>query len=435
MRDLALTAFVFGALPFILWRPHIGVLMWTWLSIMNPHRLTWSFAYDMQFAFIVAVVTLISLLVSREPKKMPWTAETVVLLLFIAWMMLTTLFAMYPHDAWTHLQKVLKILLMVFVTMVLMQSKERINLLVWVMTLSLAFYGIKGGLFTLRGGGIHNVQGPPGSFITGNNEMALALIMTIPLLRYLQMTASKIWIRHGMTAAMLLTALAAIGSHSRGALVGMLAVGGVFWLKSRGKLFSGALVVIAAMTVLAIMPERWFERMGTIVNYQQDGSALRRINAWMVAINIAVDRPLGGGFEVFQPRTFAAYAPQSLRYADAHSIYFEVLGEHGFVGLALFLALGLVAWRSASWIIRRARGDPQNAWAGDLARMVQVSIVGYASAGAFLGLAYFDLYYTLVAVVVLCKMVLMKQDAEALLARKAQAGANADLPVAPAPAR
>src|SRR6266581_6192839 len=109
MRDIVLTAFIFGTLPFILWRPHIGVLVWTWIGFMNPHRLTWSFAYDMPFAMIVALVTLVSLLISREPKKIPWTRETIVLLIFIVWMLITTIFAVYPEFAWDHMNKVAKI--------------------------------------------------------------------------------------------------------------------------------------------------------------------------------------------------------------------------------------------------------------------------------------------------------------------------------------
>jgi probable O-glycosylation ligase (exosortase A-associated) len=119
---------------------------------------------------------------------------------------------------------------------------------------------------------------------------------------------------------------------------------------------------------------------------------------------------LGGGFEAFRPEMFAAYAPNPSMVHDAHSIFFEVLGEHGFVGLALFLLLGVMTWRSASWIIRHARGHPQKRWAADLAAMVQVSLVGYASAGAFLGLAYFDFYYTLVATVILIRIVLLEQN-------------------------
>jgi hypothetical protein len=43
--------------------------------------------------------------------------------------------------------------------------------------------------------------------------------------------------------------------------------------------------------------------------------------------------------------------------------------------------------------------------------MIQVSLVAYVTAGAFLGLAYFDYYYTLVAVVVLCKSWLLSHAA------------------------
>jgi probable O-glycosylation ligase (exosortase A-associated) len=128
-----------------------------------------------------------------------------------------------------------------------------------------------------------------------------------------------------------------------------------------------------------------------------------------MAFNLAKDRPLGGGFDSFQPMMFAMYAPDPDNVHDSHSIYFEVLGEHGFIGLGLFLVLGLMTWRTASEVIRRARDDPGRRWAADLAAMVQVSLVGYASAGAFLGLAYFDFYYTLIAVVVLCKIVISRE--------------------------
>ena len=410
MRDIFVTAVIFGALPFVFARPYIGILLWTWVSFMNPQRLCWGFAYDFPFAQVIAIVTLISALISREPKRIPWTRETVVLLIFIGWMVITTIFSVYPVLAWPELEKVVKIQLMVFVTMMLMQSKERINLLVWVMALSLAFYGVKGGIFTITNGGMYHVRGPNGTFIGGDNEMGLALIMTIPLLRYLQLTSTRAWLRYALVASMVLCALAAIGSQSRGAMLGMAVMGLFFWLKSRGKFFTGIVTATAVVLILMIMPQQWFDRMATIETYQHDQSAMGRINAWHMAFNLAKDKPLGGGFDVFQRGMFAIYAPQPENVHDSHSIYFEVLGEHGFFGLFLFLMLGLMVWRTASWIIRRARGDPENRWAADLAAMVQVSLIGYASAGAFLGLANFDLYYTLIAVVVLCKTVLVARQ-------------------------
>jgi probable O-glycosylation ligase (exosortase A-associated) len=433
MRDVALTLFIFGTLPFILWRPHIGVLVWTWIGFMNPHRLTWGFAYDMPFAMIVALVTLVSLLMSREPKKIPWTRESIVLLVFLAWILLTTTQAMYPVFAWPHFNQIWKIQLMVFVTMILMQSKERINQLVWVIAMSIGFYGVKGGIFTIVHGGVYHVRGPEGSFIGGDNEMGLALIMTIPLLRYLQLTSSKVWVRGFLTVAMVLCAVATVGSQSRGALVGLVAMGTFLWFKSRNKFFTALLGAIAIALVLLVMPQEWHDRMSTIQNYEQDQSAMGRINAWKMAFNMAKDRPLGGGLESFQDYSFALYAPNPDDVHASHSIYFEVLGEHGFVGLGLFLMLGLMTWRSASWVIGRARRDREKRWAADLAAMVQVSLVGYASAGAFLGLAYFDYYYTLIALVILCKTILTS-DAVSRVAEPAVDAAQPPLAGGPATA-
>jgi putative inorganic carbon (hco3(-)) transporter len=426
MRDIVLTAIIFGTLPFILRRPHIGVLVWTWISFMNPHRLTWSFAYEMPFAMIVALTTLVSLLMSREPKKIPWTRETIVLLILVVWMLITTIFSMYPDLAWLHLNKVAKIQLMIYVTLMLMQSKERINQLVWVIVLSLGFYGVKGGIFTIVNGGAYHVRGPEGSFIGGDNEMGLALIMTIPLIRYLQLTSRSMLVRNALTAAMLLSAIAAIGSQSRGALLGIGAMGIFLWLKSRNKIFTALLGAIAIVVVLSVMPQQWYDRMATIRNYESDPSAMGRINAWQMAFNMAKERPLGGGFDSFQDYSFRLYAPDPDNVHDSHSIYFEILGEHGFVGLGLFLALGLMTWFSASWVIRHARRDREKRWAADLAAMIQVSLVGYASGGAFLGLAYFDFYYTLIALVVLSRIVLVS-DTTARVAEPAAQGARPPL--------
>jgi len=431
MRDIVLTAVIFATLPFILWRPHIGILVWTWIGFMNPHRLTWSFAYDMPFAMIVALVTLVGLLMSREPKKVPWTRETILLLIFLVWVLLTTMYAIYPELAWPHLNQFWKILLMVYVTMILMQSKERIDQLVWVIALSIGFYGVKGGIFTIVHGGVFHVRGPEGSFIGGDNEMGLALIMTIPLLRYLQLSSGSFWLRGVLTIMMVLCAVATVGSQSRGALVGLVAMSGFLWLKSRNKFFTALLGAIAVALVLAVMPQQWYDRMATIQNYESDQSAMGRINAWKMAFNMAKDRPLGGGFDSFKEYTFALYAPNPDDVHDSHSVYFEVMGEHGFVGLGIFLALALMTWRTASWVIGRSHRDREKRWLAALAAMTQVSLVGYATAGAFLGLAYFDYYYTLIALVVLCKTVLVS-SAEAKVAMPAAAAVEPPLASRPA---
>lgn len=424
MRDIALTIVMLGLLPYVVRYPNAGVLVWTWLGLMNPHKLAYGFANSFPWAYIVAVLTIIALFTSREPRKMPWTRESVVILLFLIWMLVTTIFSVYPDLAWFKWWQLAKILLMIFVTMIVMQSKERINQLVWVIALSLAFYGVKGGIFTIVNGGVYHVRGPDGTFIAGDNEMGLALVMTIPLLRYLQLSVKKVWLNQMLMATMILCALAAIGSQSRGALLGIAAMGSFLWLKSRNKLVTMLAAGVAVFLVVSVMPEQWFTRMSTINTYEQDASAQGRINAWTMAFNLAKDRPFGAGFDSFQPYLFELYAPDPEDVHDSHSIYFQLMGHHGFIGLGLFLLLGVMTWFTASWIIRRAKRMPGERWAADLAAMVQVSIIGYATSGAFLGVAYFDLYYALVTVVVLTKLVLVKEMAKAQKQTVTVAGAE-----------
>jgi len=181
----------------------------------------------------------------------------------------------------------------------------------------------------------------------------------------------------------------------------MAAMGLFLWFKSRHKFVTGIYMLIAVAIMAAVMPQEWYDRMNTIRNYQEDDSALGRINAWHTAFNVAKDRVTGGGFEMFRPPTFREYAPEPFRVHDAHSIYFEVLGEHGFVGLGLFMLLGLLAWIRGQQVIKRCKHDTENKWASDLAAMIQVSLVGYATGGAFLGLAYFDLPYHLMIIILL----------------------------------
>ncbi len=409
MRDILVSAIIFGALPFVFRFPWFGIILFTWLSLMNPHRLAYGFSLSFPFAMIVALSTLTALLFSKEIKKIIWTRETVTLLLFVIWMCITTVFAIYPQFAVTQLDKVLKIQLMIFVALILMRSFDRIEALICTCAASIGFYGLKGGIFTISKGGVHRVQGPPGTFIEGNNELGLAMAMTVPLLFFVRSRVANPTLKLLMTTWTVLTAFAAIGTQSRGALLGMSAMAFFVWINSRRKFMSGIIVVVTGACIAALMPEAWYERMGTIKTHDEDASAIGRVNAWWTSFNMAKDRVFGGGFDCWQSLTFALYAPDPNNVRDVHSITFEVLGEHGFIGLILFFTLGVMTWLSAGWAARQARRMPDILWVADMMRMVQVSLIAYAVAGQFLGLAYFDYYYMLVVSVASTSWIIRKR--------------------------
>ncbi len=410
MRDIVITAIVLGSIPYIFRKPWVGIIMWVWISVMNPHRLAYGFAYSFPFAEIIALSTMLGMVFSREPVHLPVRAATVCLFLYMLWMNITSLFAIHPDQLFNHWSAIMKTLLMVFVTISVIHSRDQIRWLVWILVISLGYYGTKGGLFTILHGGSYKVWGPAGSYIEENNALALALVMTIPLMRYLQLTETNPKVKKGLGIAMVLCAFSALGSYSRGALIAITCMAFFLWLKSPKKAALGFAVVIALPLLIAFMPAKWANRMHTIDTYQKDASAMGRINAWHMAWNLALDRPLvGGGFEIYDKGIFERYAPNPKDVHAAHSIYFQALGEHGFVGLALFLSLGFLTWRNGSWIISRARGDPDHEWAVNLARMIQVSQIAFATGGAFLSLDYFDLPYYELAIMLLVRVLVERQ--------------------------
>ena len=424
MRDTLITLIIFGSLPFILKRPYIGILMWVWVSVMNPHRLSWGFAYDMPFAAMIAGVTLIGLLLTKDPKKLPATPIVITLFVFTGWMCITTIFSMWPDESVVMLNRVWKIMLMTVVTIMLIKTKRQIHLLIWALVLSLGYFGTKGGVFTVLTGAQHIVWGPPGSYIEGNNEVALAFITIIPIMYYLYLTAEKKWVRMGMGAAMLLCAFAALGSYSRGALVGILAMLFFLWLKSPKKALMGGILVLMVPIAIMFMPDKWSTRMETIETYQQDESAQGRINAWYMAFNLANDRPLGGGFEIYNRIAFGLYAPVPTDVHAAHSIYFQALGEHGWIGFGIYMLLAYLTWRKAAWIVKTTENWDELKWAASLARMIQVSMVGFAVGGAFLSLLYYDVpYYLMAAVVATGSLVEAALKEKAALTRGVSGGA------------
>ena len=411
MRDILITAIILGALPFALRSPRIGAYLWAWIALMVPHRAAFGFARTLPFAQMVAITTMIGLVFSKERKPFPINSITVVQLLFVAWMSFTSLFAMNAPelvlDAWI---LVLKIHVMLFLTMMVIRGREQIERLVMVVTLSIAFYGVKGGLWTLATGGGGRVWGPSGGVIQGNNELGVALVAVMPFMYYLFMTVKRRWARYGLVLASGTTAVGVLGTQSRGALLALVSMALVLGLKGKHPLRTTLVLAVTIGLAVAFMPDSWTKRMDTIQGFEQDGSAMSRLHTWQTLWNAAMDRPIVGvGFRTDNAAVYAKYAPvsgvgnyQVGTTFVAHSIYFQALGEHGFPGLALYLLLGITAWRKAGSLAKQAQGDPElREWVPLLMRMSQVSIAGFAVGGAFLTLVHFDLPYYLVAFVVL----------------------------------
>ena len=401
MRDVLIALIVLGSVPFALRAPRIGVMVYIWLSVMNPHRLSFGFAYDVRWALYVSIVIMIGLLASRDLKWPPMSGLYKALIAYFAWTCVTTVFAVHFEDSYEGWIGTMKTAVIALLIPGLFRTRQHLRQLIVVVVLSVAYYGVKGGVFVLLSGGGDKVFGPPGSFIEDNNYLAVALIMLIPVMRFLQVTEPRRYLRWAWTAVMLLCGASALGSYSRGALLAITAMSAMLWWKGRNKLILLPVAAVVIPVMIGFMPAKWFERMDTISTYQEDESANMRLNSWMTMFNIAKDRPFGAGYEVASAYLYQQYSPDKTKPPQvAHSIYFQVLGAHGFVGLGLYLFLYFAFWRRASALIRAPSQRQDLEWAAIYAQMSHVTIVGFLVGATFLSLISYDVPYYLIAIMV-----------------------------------
>ncbi len=400
MRGLVFALIIAGLLPFAAVRPMAGILLWEWISFMSPQQELWGFAQAMPWAWLVVAATGLGCVVAREPRRPNVTPMVWLLLLFMLGISLTTATALGPAAAVVpkYIQEMKSFVLMIL-TALLLSERKRIHAVVWIMALSLGYYGVRGGLFSLLTAGHFHVYGPPNSILGDNNQLAAALLVGLPLMNYLRLQSAHAVVRQGLAAAMMLVLFSILTSYSRGAFLGLGAVSLFFWWKSRRKLVSAIAVVLAVGLAITFMPPAWMARMMTILHYQHSQSAQERLAIWGVALRVALARPFtGGGLLITHfAGPLHSLVPGAVHRA-VHSIWFEILGENGFVVFAIWACMLLVGVYNCLRIQRLTRAIPELGWANDLGRMGFVSIIAYCSAGSFLSLGYYDLFFTLLVV-------------------------------------
>lgn len=418
MRSLLLFLVILISTPSALIFPHLGVLLWIWISVMNPHRLSWGISNSLPLVLIIASVTLAAWFFSKEPKTPPSRFMMWVAFVFVLQTTISSFAALYPDFSWALWDRTLKTFILFFVAGALINSRVRIQATLWILAISFGFFATNGLMATLSSGGRNVLAGPASTMLADNNVLACSFVMSLPVLNYLRLTSANKFVRMGLVFVLCFTLIAIITSYSRGSLIA-LAVGALAFLKSSK---NGALVFVLigvlGFGVIKVLPDKWFDRVGTlesVESIQGDASFSGRIDAWKVSYWVARDRPLtGGGFSsVEHASLFLKYLPEATRGRAAHSIYFQVLGDHGFIGLILYLFLPATALLHLRRTRLRARGDPKLLWAEQLAQMLQISILCFLVGGSALSMAYHDFILLLFVISMNLDIISEKKKVEA----------------------
>jgi putative inorganic carbon (HCO3(-)) transporter len=424
--------------------PFVLTLGYVWVDVFYPQIM--STLVDMLPAsMIVAIAAMLTyvLLDRRSPPR--FSVHTAITLMFAVWVTLSLSWAEVPDFAFLKWDWAVKTIVfstflpLVFRTRV--QIEAFLQVFLFALTLHMLPRGVKD---LLSGSGYGRNLGIINSniLLLESSTLAMVSIAMIPIILYLRahsVLIPKSRLRDLGGYGMLAVAVAcAISTYARTALVGFIVVGVFMFIQSRRKILFAVCAVIMAIGFSAITANSWDKRIDTTVDYDQDDSALGRILVWEWTLAYSFQHPFGGGFDAYRidhiefPAT-PGY-PAHMVYGKAyHNMYFEVLGEQGYPGLAMFVSLQLLSLGYLFSVSRRTRGKPYLLWLHDLANAGMTSLLVLMACGCFIGVGFqAQLWYFLALPICLREYLhrveLLESKAPQAAAERGRGGALMPLP-------
>ncbi|MDP6763696.1 MAG: putative O-glycosylation ligase, exosortase A system-associated [Planctomycetota bacterium] len=409
MRDIVVSLLILGMLPTCFRKPFVGLLLFSLLAYMRLQDLTWGFAREVRWSFMVAIITFAGFFASRrEGRFMVSEARTVIMILLAVLVGLSILTSRDSGaDAIALYTEYVKIILIALFTTGIVATRDRLRAILWVITLSFAFYGLKGGVAgILSGGSIRILQGP-GGMLRDNNDFALAMCMALPMLWYTARSERRDILRRFLIFCVPLAMITITLTYSRGGFLAMGVTTLLLIWRSRNRVAGFALGGLVLVAGVLAAPEAYKDRISTITTYEEDASAMARLYSWRTAGYMALANPiLGVGYAQFEER-YRDYEPAA-RDSNlgehgvhvAHNSYLQVWAECGTIALLLYLTLVFLSLYDL-WRVRAlARKRYRTSWIENYCSMFEASLVAYLVGSVFLNRAHFDLFYHWVGLIV-----------------------------------
>ncbi|GGD00201.1 putative O-glycosylation ligase, exosortase A system-associated [Aquisalinus flavus] len=399
MRDLLLLAFIAASLLATLRYPYIGLLLWGWFTLATPQQSVY-FASQIPLNVVIAAVTFASFFFHGEIRRARLETVSVFLLLFMTWLGVSHMMSLDQSLSAEPTERFIKVLIFVFACMMVTTDKLRLHAMLWLLALVMGFYGAKGAVYTIvkLGGGLY--MGQAETILEDNNHIGIALAASLPLFLYLQGQARHGLVKRGLQAVFVMSIIAILGTHSRGAFVSLVVFGGVMWLYSRHKVKIAIAVAILSIPTVMLLPQEWTDRMETIADAGEDQSFQGRVDAWVINWKLALEHPVtGAGLRTSYEEHVARQVEMFREPRAAHSIYFEVLGGAGFVGLFFYLGMIGAAWLKAFGAQMKYRHAERDRWRSDFGKHAQISLVTFCFGALSVSMEMWEGYLIVIALI------------------------------------
>lgn len=413
MRDLMMLGAMFLLVPLAISNRRAAYLLWGWTAVLSPVYYLYGIMQSFRFNLLFALIALSLLIFKPVPNSLFKMSPTFVLILLLLLHSMLSIAFGYPDNPFNEIlgAQFFKSIVFCLVMIWFIEDRDHMHALLVMLALGLGFHGVVEGLKVIATAGGHQVSGIPTSMMSDNNHFGVGMVMVVPILYYLSQHSKNKFVRFGFLAGMFLTVISILGTQSRGGVVALGVVGLWFFVTSRHKFKALITVILAISVIYFLAPESWFERINSIQQAGEDSSFMGRVAAWKISSAIALDNPLfGGGFHALQVQSvwekfkysegllwFIVTPEPDFGAKAAHSIYFEIMGDMGFVGLVLFIGVFANAIR-ARYLVKCLIKENQEhfGWAMDMANAVMLALFAYLVGGAAVSLAYFELPFMLV---------------------------------------
>ncbi len=422
MLNLFLTAFVTAFFAAGIRRPFLFVLAYAYIDILAPQKVSWGFLQSIPISLIAFIGAVTAWAVADDKTGIRFSPRQFLLLMLLIYCGLTTRSADFPEEALEKWSWVWKALVFALFLPLTVRTRLRIEALVLVMVLSLGCIVIGGGIKTIASGG--GGYGELRLLVNDNtgiyegSTLSMVAVATIPLIVWLARFGTIFPPGKLVTLFALALGFACclipIGTQTRTGLICLVILIGLS-LRSvkRPLLYIGVIAGLACVAV-PFLPQSYTKRMSTIENHQSDQSASTRVAVWMWTLDFVKTRPFGGGFDAFRQNRVSYDTIKAENAGDNntaietqrieekarayHSGYFEMLGEQGYPGLAMWLLLHVSGLFQLELIQRRLRRktDVVNQADRSLALALQSGHCIYLFGALFVGIAFQPFIFMLI---------------------------------------
>jgi probable O-glycosylation ligase (exosortase A-associated) len=390
--------------------PFVLALGYVWVDTFQPQNVTYVILNQLPVALIMGAASVTGYFALDRRSPPPLSLESVLQVLLTVWVTVTLAGAVAGDFAWDKWNWAFKTLAFAAFLPLVIRSRVQIEAFAATYVFSLAANFVPFGLKTLISGGGYGTNlglGQGNSGLAEGGLLSTVCLMAVPLVLFLARHSVLMpRLRFASLAYFGIAALAvvtAVGTYERSALVGLVVLGAYMFVRSRRKLLFGMAAAAMALIALSVTTERWDARISTINNYQHEDSALTRILVWRWTLGFVSEHPLGGGFNAYvidhvEMPPDGTHPGGYTQFGRAfHSIYFEMLGEQGWPGLAMFLCIAGSMFLSLRRLSQRVRNIPELVWAADLSDALQSGMAVFLTSGAFVGIAFQPMFWYFVA--------------------------------------